>query len=244
MQLASVELVSFSCCIRLLCASRAAWCSRGRCPDEPRWRAAQRPAGSPECELVGATKEGARAPNDRHPNFNPAAFRRPRAVLCQCRGCNIIVSGPSVPPGGFQGAGLSSFRTADGCAARTLSGAAARRASVHGVATAAQPRSPAPELDYPRDDAANGKQRRLNRATNLAPLQTLSCCVPLSGKAARADWAYMSDAPRSSPTRSASVWHLRGENVFRPVGRLLEMWFIPDVSPRCSAPVAIACNAI
>ena len=67
-----------------------------------------------------------------------------------------------------------------------VSGAAARRASVRPIAGGAQPRSPAPESEesYPRDDAANGKQRRLNRATHLAPLQTLSCCVPLSGKAA------------------------------------------------------------
>ena len=56
--------------------------SRSRAPKRRGMsKSTRQPAGSPECELVGATKEGARAPNDRHPEVtSPATFRRPRAV--------------------------------------------------------------------------------------------------------------------------------------------------------------------
>ncbi len=108
---------------------------------------ANRPARR-SASWLAQLKEGARAPKrcvrirKRTSSISP-----PAPVLCQCRGCNVIVNGPSVPPGGFQGAGLSSFRTSGGCAARTSSRAAARRASVQGVATVARPRSTAPESE-------------------------------------------------------------------------------------------------
>ena len=128
--------------------------------------------------------EGARAPNDRHPN---PKYRRPfgaRVGVSPRRGCWHSRNGPWVPPT-HPLRGPTSLWTR-GCCARVTSSAAARRASVHGVATHAQPRTAAPasEESYFLATMLRTEQHRLNRAPPLAPLQTLSCCVPLSGKAA------------------------------------------------------------
>ena len=53
-------------------------------------------AGSAPRDVKERGSAGARRPpSDLQ---QPAAFRRPRAVLCQCRGCCHIVSEPLVPP--------------------------------------------------------------------------------------------------------------------------------------------------
>ena len=60
------------------------------------------PAGSPECESVGATNEGARAPNDRHPSYKSGSLSAPACGGLPCRGCGHIVSAPLVLPYGVQ----------------------------------------------------------------------------------------------------------------------------------------------
>ena len=170
----------------------------------------RQPAGSPECESVGATKRE----RGRQTTAILISIRQPSGARVRCsvsaEGATSSSAGLRSHPAAFRAPGCrrSGPRTA---ALPNLSGAAARRASVRGIATAAQPRSPAPESEesYPRDDAANGKQRRLNRATNLAPLQTLSCCVPLSGKAARSMGAVAGAGIRSSRNVCAPIRHAR-----------------------------------
>ena len=46
----------------------------------------RQPAGSPECESVGATNEGARAPNDRHPSVKSGSLSAPASVALRAEG--------------------------------------------------------------------------------------------------------------------------------------------------------------
>ena len=138
---------------------------------------------------VGWRNERGSAGAKRPPSW--VTIRRPSGARVRCsvsaEGATSSSAGLRSHPAAFRAPGCRRSGPSTAALLVGVSGAAARRASVRDVATAAQPRSPAPESEesYPRNDAANGEQRRLNRATNLAPRQTLSCCVPLSGKAAR-----------------------------------------------------------
>ena len=59
----------------------------GGCPEAcQRAKSTRPPAGSPECESVGATKEGTRAPNDRHPIFKSGSLSAPASVACRAEG--------------------------------------------------------------------------------------------------------------------------------------------------------------
>ena len=113
----------------------------------------------------------------------PACGRLP------CRGCNIGCNGPSVPPGGFQGPG---YRRSGPLAAALLDRLS--RAAAEGRPCV--PLLGAPGLDrrprnlrraIPHDDAANGKQRRLNRAPTL-PRFRRSAAASLDRARMRAVW--------------------------------------------------------
>ena len=131
-------------------------------------KSTRQPAGSPECELVGATKEGARAPN--------AAIlfliRQPSGARVRCsasaEGATSSSAGLRSHPAAFRAPGCrrSGPRRLRGS---NVDAAPLREGRPCMCCHPAQPRSPAPESEesYPRDDAANGKQRRLNRAPTL-----------------------------------------------------------------------------
>ena len=128
--------------------------------------------------------EGARAPKRCDLVMLEAAFRRPRAVVLPGRGCNIIVSGPQVPPGGFKGPG---YRRSGPLAAALLD--CLSRAATEGRPCTMLP--PMHSLDRrPRNlRRAFSSRRRCERkatppqpGTDLAPHQTLSCCVPRIGQ--------------------------------------------------------------
>ena len=160
-------------------------------PGIPRKRISgiERMCGAASAFLAGGAprgcgkSQGARAPKRCDHVFIEAAFRRPRAAALPCRGCNIDVSGPQVPPGGFK---VPGYRRSGPLAAAQLNyeRPPLQKGVLNAVASVAQPRSKAPA-----SEASLASRRRCERkatppqpGTDPAPLQTLSCCVPRMGK--------------------------------------------------------------
>ena len=99
---------------------------------------------------------------------NPAAFRRPRAAAAVPR-VQRHRQRAFGPTRRVLAAGLSSLRTSGGCAPKGCGKRRCRRASVPGVATHAQPRSPAPASE------ASFTSRQTQRKTRLPQPGTGPC---------------------------------------------------------------------
>ena len=122
----------------------------------------------------------------------------PTAVGPYVQRCSLWIHEPGtppdtaellVPPGGFQGPGFRRSGPLAGCAARSFEPRRCRRASV-------RPLLVAHSLDRrPRNLRELISRRRCERkatppqpGTDLAPLQTLSCCVPRVGQGCGGVW--------------------------------------------------------
>ena len=136
----------------------------GGCPEAcQRAKSTRPPAGSPECESVGATKEGTRAPNDRHPIFKSGSLSAPASVACRAEGA--VTSSARLRSCRSTCAGLHRRRTTGRCARNFgCDERRCRRASVRTIAGIAQPRSPAPESE--------GATPRVSRCDGAAPAST------------------------------------------------------------------------
>jgi hypothetical protein len=139
-------------------------------------------AGSRATPRGMSKNEGARAPNDRHPSNNPAAFRRPRAAAAVPRVLSTSSAGLGSHPAAFRAPGYRRSGPLAAALHKMGSGsAAARRASVRAVASLARPRSPAPEseVSFTSRRPCERKARPPQPGTVPAPRQTLKLAASL-----------------------------------------------------------------
>ena len=110
-----------------------------------------------------------------------------RVGCLPCRGCGHIVSAPSVPPYGvhrraYASGPLAAALREEECGAPLRDG---RPCSVLPRLHSLESTAPASAASFTARQADDRKIRLPQPGTDLATRQTLSCCVPLSGKAAR-----------------------------------------------------------